>query len=150
MSIDNRIEGVKLGVSLLSGVFLRFFGGTAKEITVLLILIATDTAFGWVKAVKLGNWKSRDARLGFMGKIVELILLGCLYALDWVFETDILKYTGIYYFGICELSSILENYSQINGNLPDGIAELLKSFRESIASRLVKKIKEFMDKIMKE
>ena len=64
--------------------------------------------------------------MGLFGKIIELIFIGVLYALDWALEVDYLKYFGIYYFGICEFASVLENLAEINNNVPEGLVELIK------------------------
>lgn len=144
--MSKKIEYIKYLLSVVSGILTSIFRATAKEIVVLFILICVDTIFGWLKAVKNKTWKSNAARIGAMSKIVELILIACLYLLDWVFGVDFLKYIGIYYFGICEISSILENYAQINSNLPEGIVELLQTARQSVSKKIVDTIKNIMNK----
>lgn len=128
---------LKFSFATFTGVATKLLGGSYRFVVVLIVLICVDTIFGWIKAWKNKTFTSGQARLGAMGKIVELMLIGCLYLLDWVFMTDVLKYIGIYYFMICEGTSILENYAQINGNLPEGTVELLELLRDNFSKKIL-------------
>ena len=144
--MDHYAESIKLFISttIASGVYL--FGSSFKYIMVLVFLMIVDTIFGWIKSKKLSQWKVSVAKSGFIGKIIELIFIGVLYLLDWIFKIDFLKYMGIFYFGICEIASIVENYSKINGNLPDGIADVINKAKLGIGGFAVSKIKGIFEK----
>lgn len=143
--MENKLEKIKSFIVIAVAGFSSFFGATAKEFAVLFMLIGIDTVFGWIKSIKNKEFKSNTARIGFMGKIVELMLVGCAKLLDWLFGTNFLEYTSLYYFMICEVSSILENYSQINGNLPEGLIELLNSLKDNVASKIVRIVYDFIN-----
>lgn len=140
---DINIESVKLFFSTAVATGISLIGSSFKYIIVLIALMAVDTIFGWVKGKKQGAWRSDIARWGFAGKIIELIFVGILYLLDWTFSTDFLKYAGIFYFGICEIASMVENYSEINGNLPDGVSDLIKKIKFSLGTSIVAAAKKF-------
>ena len=142
---DGNVESVKLFFSGLIAGGAALIGASFKYIIVLIILMSVDTIFGWVKAKKLKKWKSGAARWGFIGKIIELIFIVVLYILDAAFETDFLKYIGIFYFGACELASIIENYAEINGNLPEGAVEVAEKVQFSIGTVVMRKIKNIID-----
>lgn len=79
-----------------------------------------------------------------MGKIIELVFVAALYALDWLFEIDFLKYFGIYYFGICEIGSMAENIAKAGGDVPEGLGEVLNGFKDSLGSKVLEKLKEII------
>lgn len=143
--MTEKIEYVKFIVAALPAFFADIFGATSKQVFVLLILIAADTGFGWAKAIKNNSWKRRKAKIGFMGKIVELMFVACLYALDWLFCINTLKYIGVYYFIICELSSVVENYAQINGNLPEGLIEILGETKKNFAQKITNAVRNIIN-----
>ena len=142
---DGKVESIKLFFSGLIAGGASLIGTSFKYIIALIILMSVDTIFGWVKAKKLKKWKSGAARWGFIGKIIELIFIVVLYILDAAFETDFLKYVGIFYFGACELASIVENYAEINGNLPEGAVEVAEKVQFSIGTVVMRKIKNIID-----
>lgn len=141
-----KIETMKATITAGASMLALAIGDSYKHIAVLLLLMAVDTIIGWIKGIKLGNWKSSKARWGAVGKIVELLLIACLYGLDWVFAIDWLKYVGIYYFGICEIASMFENFAEMGGNVPSGTIELLKTIQYSVGSDIVKKIRKVFEK----
>lgn len=145
--MDSSIESLKAWAATVIGIFVMVAGESYKHILVLLLLMFVDTVVGWIKGFKLKKWKSNKARWGAVGKFVEMMIIACLYGLDWVFETDFLKYIGIYYFGICEIASIIENFAEIGGNVPKGMIELLKEIQYNIGTESVKKIKKICDGI---
>lgn len=139
--MDNFTEKMKISISALMASGVSLFGASFKYIVVLILLMAADTIFGWIKSRKNGEWKVSSAKSGFIGKIIELIFIGVLYLLDWIFRTDLLKYMGVFYFGICEVASIVNNYCEINGNLPDGTAEIINKIRFGFGNMIISKIK---------
>ena len=145
--MDTKIESMKAILATYIGIIALLVGESYKHILVLLLLMAVDTVIGWAKGFKLKKWKSNKARWGAAGKVVELLLIVCLYGLDWAFETNFLKYIGIYYFGICEIASVFENFAEMGGNVPDGTVELLKEVQYSIGTQSVKKIKDVFEKV---
>ena len=145
--MNDNIESIKIFISTIMASGVLIFGSSFKYITVLFLLMVIDTIFGWIKSKKNNQWTVSVAKSGFIGKIIELIFIGVLYLLDWIFNTDFLKYMGIFYFGICEIASIVDNYSKINGNLPEGISELLNKTKIGIGNFTVSKIKKVIQKI---
>ena len=145
---DGTVESIKLFFSTLVASGVALIGASFKYIIVLTLLMIIDTAFGWVKAKKIGKWKSGAARWGFIGKIIELMFVGVLYLLDAAFNITFLEYMGIFYFGACELASIVENYAEINGNLPEGTLEFIKKLQFSIGTAIMKKIKKVLDSLI--
>lgn len=145
--MDIRIEGLKAMLATYIGIIALIVGDSYRHIIVLLLLMGVDTVIGWIKGFKLKKWKSNKARWGAVGKIVELMIIACLYGLDWVFETNFLKYIGIYYFGICEIGSVFENFAEMGGNVPNGMIELLKETQYNIGSESVKKVKKMIDSL---
>jgi len=144
--MDNYTEKLKLFFSTVMASGVSLFGSSFKYIIVLVFLLIVDTIFGWIKSKKLNQWKLSSARSGFIGKIIELIFIGVLYLLDWIFQIDFLKYMGIFYFGICEIASIIDNYSAINGNLPEGISEIVNKIKLGIGNFAVSKIRTFFER----
>lgn len=145
---DGHVESFKLFVSGIISGGIALIGTSFRYILVLIFLMIIDTVFGWVKAKKTNSWKSGAARWGFTGKIVELMFIGVLYLLDAAFGITFLEYMGIFYFGACELASIVENYAEINENLPEGTVETVKKFQFSIGTAIVKKIKNIFEDLI--
>ena len=145
---DGTVESVKLFASSLIASGVALMGASFKYIFVLIILMIIDTAFGWVKAKKLKKWKSGSARWGFIGKIIELIFVGMLYLLDAAFYITFLEYMGIFYFGACEIASIIENYAEINENLPDETVEIAEKIKFSIGTSIMRKIKNILNDLI--
>ena len=145
---DGTTESIKLFFSTIIASGAALIGASFKYIVLLALLMAVDTIFGWVKAKKLNKWKSGAARWGFIGKIIELMFIGVLYMLDAAFGTDFLEYMGIFYFGACELASIVENYAEINGNLPEGTLEFIKKLQFSVGTAIMKKIKKVLNSLI--
>ena len=144
---DGTIESFKLFMSSLIASGIVLIGVSFKYILVLIALMIIDTAFGLVKAKKSHKWKSSAARWGFIGKIIELIFVVMLYLLDTTFEITFLEYIGIFYFGACEIASIIENYAKINNNLPDGTTEIAEKIKFSIGTVVIKKLKSIFSNI---
>ncbi len=138
---DGTVESLKLFMSSIIASGVTLMGVSFKYILVLIVLMIIDTTFGWVKAKKLHKWKSGAARWGFIGKIIELTFVGMLYLLDAAFEITFLEYMGVFYFGACEIASIIENYAEINNNLPEGTEEIAEKIKFSIGTVITKKIK---------
>lgn len=147
-TFDGATESIKLFFSTIIASGVSLIGASFKYIVLLVTLMVVDTLFGWVKAKKLNKWKSVSARWGFIGKIIELMFIGVLCMLDAAFEIDFLEYMGIFYFGACELASIIENYAEINDNLPEGTLEFIKKLQFSIGTAIMKKIKNVLDSLI--
>ena len=145
--MDYNIEKLKAIFATITSLLIMLTGESYKHIIVLLLLMGVDTVIGWIKGFKLKEWKSNKARWGAVGKFVEMMIIACLYGLDWLFETDFLKYIGIYYFGICEIGSIFENFAEMGGNVPGGTVELLKEVQYNFGTESVKKLKKIFDDI---
>ncbi len=109
-----------------------------------------DTIFSWIRCFKNNNWTYFKARWGIYGKISQLILIGIIYILNRIFKIKFIIYIVLYYFIFFEIGSILENYSAINPNLPEGLVEVLKNFQKSAGNLLVDKIKKLFEKFFGE
>lgn len=144
--MEFNLEAIKLSLVSLLGFFASFIGETKKHIIALVILMIIDTIFGWIKGFKKGIWVSKKAKWGIAGKIAELILVLLLYVLNWAFQIDFIVYLGLYYFMVVELASIIENYLEINHNLPEGILEVLRKLQFNFSKLILDKIKIFLDK----
>ena len=145
---DGNVESFKLFISGIISGGVTLIGGSFKYIVVLAVLMTVDTIFGWIKAKKIKKWKSGSARWGAIGKILELMFIGVLYILDAAFGITFLEYMGIFYFGTCELASIVENYTEINKNLPDGMLEIIKKFQFSVGTAVMMKIKKVFNDLI--
>lgn len=145
---DGATETIKLFFSSIIASGAALIGESFKYVGVLAILMTVDTLFGWVKAKKSKKWNSAAARWGAVGKILELMFIGVLYLLDVAFDVKFLEYMGIFYFGACEIASIIENYAEINKNLPEGTLDLVGKLKFSIGTAVVKKIKKIFDNLI--
>ena len=142
---DSGIESIKVFFSGIIAGGVTLMGASFKYIGILVILMTVDTLFGWIKAKKSNNWNSSSARWGFIGKIIELMFIGVLCLLDIAFDTGFLEYAGIFYFGACELASIVENYAEINKNLPEGTLDLVKKLKFSVGTAVMQRLKNVFD-----
>lgn len=143
--IYHKIETIKIYVGTFLEIIFSILGEFNKQIISLILLMIIDTIFGCIKVIKKDEWTFIKAKWGIAGKLVELILIVLLYILNWNFESDIIVYTGLYYFIWCEIASILENYADINGNLPKGFLEFLRKLQFNIGTTLTYKLKKFTD-----
>lgn len=144
--MDSTIEAMKLSFGVIIAGAIYNLGGVEKHMCVLFFLIGIDTIVGWVVAKHNGVWTSSKARWGFIGKIVELVFIEILFLIDWCLDINFLKYIGIYYFGLCEIASVIESFSKINKNVPGGLADVLNDAKSSFSTIFVKKIKSILDK----
>lgn len=146
--IYENIEKLEIGIGNFLEATASIFGETNKTIIALILLMIIDSTFGWIKGFKTGKWTYMKARWGIAGKIAELILISLLYILNWIFKVEFIVYIGLYYFITCEIASILENYTTINKNLPNGLIDILKKLRFNIGAFLVNSLKEFLEKTL--
>lgn len=148
--MDQKIESLKLMVSGMAGALMAIFNVNHKYVTVLIILMILDTAFGWMKSFKLRSFESRIAKWGFMGKLVELLLVYILSLLDWAFNINsMLADIGVLYYGIVEIASIIENIHEGGlADLPPGLVELLRKLKYSASKTLVKKIHQAITSVL--
>jgi toxin secretion/phage lysis holin len=145
--LDAKFETVKVAVGGLFAVALKCLGSNYKIVIVLMCFMVADTVLGWLGAAKKGEWKSKNARWGAVGKLVELIIIALMYLCEWAFDVSWLISTVTMYFILCEGASIVENIVQyhLNDNVPEGLVEVLKKAKGSIVSEIVKKIKKLFD-----
>lgn len=128
--------------------FSMLFGNSYKHMLVLIILMIVDTIFGWAKGFKKGNWKSKKARWGLIGKIVELMFIMILYLVQRLFDIQFLVYIGLYYFILVEIASIIENYGELNHNLPKGILKIVLRLKATLGSMFIVKTNNILNKVM--
>lgn len=145
--MDSYTESIKLFISAVMASGVSLFGISFKYVLVLVFLMIVDTVFGWIRSKKNNQWNISTAKCGFIGKIIELIFIWVLCILDWIFDINLLKYMGIFYFGICEVASIVDNYSGINKNMPDGVLEIVKNLKYSVGTLAVSKIKNILSQV---
>lgn len=142
---DGKAESLKIIISSIAAGLINALGGNYRYLLVVWGLMVCDTALGWLKAKKLGSWKSKTARWGAAGKIVELMLIAIMGALDWALGTGFLMSAGIFYYGIVEFASILENIN--DGGLtvlPTGLVDVVHKLKFSAGTVLVQWIKKMI------
>lgn len=147
--MDFSIESVKLSLGVFIAIVASHLGGTQRQVFVLLFLIGLDTVVGWIVAKKKRCWSSSKARWGFVGKIVELMFISMLYLIDWCLGCSFLKYVGIYYFGFCEVASVVESVAKLNSNVPQEAVEILMEFKKSFSNIIIKRIKVVLESLIK-
>lgn len=140
---DQKTEALKLTASGAAALMARFLGVNYKFVVLLFVLMIFDTLLGWLKAKKLGIWKSSQARWGFAGKIVELMLVALLYLLEWAFGVGFFVNTGLFYFMICEIASMAENIAEgkLNNNIPDEAVKLIEKLQYNVRTGMIKQAK---------
>lgn len=146
-NINFGIESIKIGLGAFVAMLMNYLGVDFRFVIVLLCSMAVDTVLGWLIALHNKEYKSSKARWGFVGKIVELMFVAMLYLLDWCFDINVLAHTGITYFILCECASVVENVAKINHNVPQGLVEVLTSFKAGIGGGIVKRAKEILDNL---
>lgn len=144
--LDGKIETVKIAASGTIAALISASGAKYEYVTVLIILMGADTALGWLKGRKNHSWKSAIAKWGFAGKIVELGLVYLLVRLDWAFNTDgFLANIGVFYYGIVELASIVENINDGGlATLPPGLVDIVRKLKYSAGKIVMEKIKKII------
>ena len=136
-----KIESLKVIISTFLTSIASLFGDTKNHMIVLIIFMIIDTIFGWVAGYKNKTWKSFTARWGVLGKIVELMLITCVYLINYIYSIEYLVKIVLYYFMLCEMASILENYASINKNLPDGLINIVKTASKNVVTKITQKLK---------
>lgn len=141
--MDTKIEVIKFAIGGLATAALKYLGANYKIVILLICFMAVDTVLGWLGAAKNGTWKSKNARWGAVGKLVELIIIALMYLCEWAFAIDWLISTVTLYFLLCEGASIVENIVNyhLNENIPKGLVEVLGKAKNSFVGIIIKKIK---------
>jgi toxin secretion/phage lysis holin len=147
MDFDAKMEAVKVLLGGIATAVFKILGGNYKIVIVLMCFMVADTVLGWLGAAKKGEWKSKNARWGAVGKLVELIIIALMYLCEWAFDVSWLISTVTVYFILCEGASIVENIVQyhLNDNVPESLVEVLKKAKGSVVSEIVKKVKRLFD-----
>ncbi len=145
--MDAKIELIKLAIGSAVTTVLHSLGANYKIVVLLICFMAVDTLLGWLGAVKKGTWKSKNARWGAVGKLVELIIIALMYLCEWAFAIDWLISTVTLYFLLCEGASIVENIVNynLNENVPAGLVELLGKAKNNFVGIVLKKIKKLFE-----
>lgn len=141
--MDAKIELIKLAIGSAATTVLHSLGANYKIVVLLICFMAADTLLGWLGAIKRGNWKSKNARWGAVGKLVELIIIALMYLCEWAFAIDWLISTVTLYFLLCEGASIVENIvnNHLNDNIPAGLVDILEKAKKNFVSVVLKRIK---------
>lgn len=141
--MDAKIELIKLAIGSAVTTVLHSLGANYKIVVLLICFMAADTLLGWLGAIKRGNWKSKNARWGAVGKLVELIIIALMYLCEWAFAIDWLISTVTLYFLLCEGASIVENIvnNHLNDNIPAGLVDILEKAKKNFVSVVLKRIK---------
>jgi toxin secretion/phage lysis holin len=147
MDFDTKTEVVKVAVGAVVTTVLDCLGTNYKIVVVLMCFMVADTVLGWLGVAKKGEWTSKNARWGAVGKLVELIIIALMYLCEWAFAVDWLIKTVTMYFILCEGASIVENIVQyhLNDNVPEDVVDVLKNAKGSVVSVIVKKLKKLFD-----
>lgn len=145
--MDAKIELTKIAIGGAISTVLRYLGANYRLVVLLLVLMVVDTLLGWLGAIKNGTWKSKNARWGAVGKLVELIIIALMYLCEWVFAIDWLIGTVTLYFVLCEGASIIENIAgnHLNENIPSALADILSKAKKNFVSNLIKRVKNIFE-----
>lgn len=145
--MDAKIELIKLAIGSAATTVLHSLGANYKIVVLLICFMAADTLLGWLGAIKRGNWNSKNARWGAVGKLVELIIIALMYLCEWAFAIDWLISTVTLYFLLCEGASIVENIvnNHLNDNIPAGLVDILEKAKKNFVSVVLKRIKRLFE-----
>jgi toxin secretion/phage lysis holin len=145
--IDGKIEAIKVALGGIATICLNCLGANYRIVLLLMAFMVVDTVLGWLGAVKAGTWRSKNARWGAVGKLVELIIIALMYFCEWAFDVGWLISTVTIYFILCEGASIVENIVtyHLNDNVPTELVEILTKAKGSVVSAIVKRIKKLFD-----
>ncbi|PAD94386.1 phage holin family protein [Terribacillus saccharophilus] len=112
-------------IAYLTAVF-RYFFGDGKFLDILFWACLIDIAAGWMKAIKLGNFKSHFNFIGITKKVGIFFLVVVAVFLDTVLSTNGVIYTGVVLCLIAnELASVLENLALLGVPIPDFVTKRL-------------------------
>lgn len=150
--MDTKIEIIKVAIGGLATAALKCLGANYKIVILLIAFMVVDTVLGWLGAIKKGTWKSKNARWGAVGKLIELIIIALMYLCEWTFAIDWFISTVTLYFLLCEGASIVENIvnNHLNENIPEEIVELFAKAKNNFVGIVIKKIKGIFDEEDKE
>lgn len=145
--MDAKIELIKIAIGGAITTVLHYLGANYKLVVLLLVFMVVDTMLGWLGAMKNGTWKSKNARWGAVGKLVELIIIALMYFCEWAFAIDWLIGTVTLYFILCEGASIIENIANnhLNENIPTSLADILEKAKKNFVSNIIKRIKKIFE-----
>lgn len=145
--MDTKIEVAKVTIGCVITTTLKCLGANYKIVLLLIAFMLVDTILGWIGSAKNGTWKSKNARWGAVGKLVELIIIALMYLCEWAFDVSWLISTITLYFLLCEGASIVENIVQyhLNDNIPEGIVDILGKAKNNFVGFVLKKIKGIFD-----
>jgi toxin secretion/phage lysis holin len=140
-----RYEIGKITFSSISTFVLALLGENYKLIFLLLCLMLVDTILGHLRAVKINNWKSYNARWGIIGKLIELVLVALMYLCEWTFNIDWLVNVVVIYFSVCEGASIIENIvkGKLNENVPRETLNFLLKLKANIVTIIKKMLNDY-------
>jgi toxin secretion/phage lysis holin len=145
--MDTKVEVVKVAIGCFVTSLLKCLGANYKIVLLLICFMVTDTILGWLGNIKKGTWKSKNARWGVVGKLVELIIIALMYLCEWAFAIDWLISAITLYFLLCEGASIIENIVKyhLNDNIPEGLVEVLSKAKNNFVGVVIKKIKSIFE-----
>lgn len=144
--MDLKMETMKIIVGSAISSFIGLLGNNYRLVILLMVIMAVDTILGHLRAVHNKNWKSYNARWGFIGKLVEIILVALMYICEWTFNINWLVNVVVIYFLICEGASIVENIVQghLNENVPEALLEVLGKIKTNAVTSIVQKISKLL------
>ncbi len=102
----------------------------------LILLMVIDTIFGWVKSMKKKEWRSCSAKWGIVGKVCEILIVSLVYLLGKELNIDLFYPLLLAYFDLVEIGSIIENYCEINNNIPPFIIDVINRYKTNISSKI--------------
>ena len=145
--MDAKIELIKIAIGSAITTALHCLGANYKIVVLLIVFMVVDTLLGWLGAIKNGTWKSKNARWGAVGKLVELIIIALMYLCEWAFAIDWLISTVTLYFALCEGASIIENIVNyhLNENIPPALVEILGKAKKNVVGNIVKRIRKVFE-----
>ena len=141
-----KTETIKITLGSVTSGVMGLLGSNYKLVVLLIAVMAVDTLFGHLRAVKGKEWTSNEARWGLIGKLVELVLIALMYLCEWTFDIGWLVNAVVTYFIICEGASIAENI--VKGHLNDSIPSEIVEYLETLKSNAASSFKEWLKKIV--
>lgn len=117
-----KIKGL---ITLIGGILTSLLGGWDMTLKVLVIFVIVDYILGFISA---GVNSQLNSKVGFKGickKIVLFIPIGIAFALDNLFQTDMLRNMAVMFYIANEGLSITENLAKIGVPLPKFLIQML-------------------------
>lgn len=124
-------NGIAWGLGILITFIFFITGGQDEAMTVLLILMAVDYTSGVIKAFVTCSVNSKAGIIGFLKKVMIILVIVLAYQLDTLFAGKMaIRTLAIGVFISNEGLSILENASICGIPIPEKLKKVLTQYQE--------------------